>query len=202
MTDCPNGEIRDLLPDLLHQRLAPAERERVQAHVDACADCRAELALLGGLRAAMHRAPAVDVGAIVAAIPAYRAPAKRSWGGWRIAAAVTMIAVGGTSVAVMQSGVPDSADTIAVAASPATAAAASTAAGVIAEPLASAAAVSPTSHPTAAAAPRELAMGGGSMGDLSEQELAALLKDVRSMDVIPSATVEVEPSLSPSGVQP
>lgn len=191
MTDCPNGEIRDLLPDLLHERLAPADRARMQAHVDACADCRAELALLGRLRDALHRAPAVDVAAIAAAIPPYRAPSRRSWGGWRVAAAVTMIAVGGTSVAVMESGMRDPADTIAAAASAATVSAAARAAAPEAPAVAG-----------EAAAARELAMGGGSIGDLSEPELAALLADVRSMDVIPSAFVDVEPSLAATGVQP
>jgi anti-sigma factor RsiW len=102
MTDCPNGEIRDLLPDLVHDRLTPDVRIEVEAHVSACGDCSEELALLRAMRASLRRAPAVNVGAIAAAIPAYRAPVRPSWGGWRAAAAIVILAVGGTSVAVLQ----------------------------------------------------------------------------------------------------
>ena len=102
MTDCPNGDVRDLLPDLLHDRLSPAVRREVEAHVSGCDDCRAELALLGAMRSTLRRAPQVDVAAIAAAIPPYRAPARRAWAGWRAAAAVLLVA-GGTSVAVLRS---------------------------------------------------------------------------------------------------
>ena len=111
MTDCPNGEVRDLLPDLLHDRLAPAVRREVEAHVRDCADCQAELALLRAMRSSLRRAPAVDVAAIAAAIPPYRAAARRTWGGWRAAAAIAMLAAGGTSVAVLQRGATSVRDT-------------------------------------------------------------------------------------------
>ena len=64
MSDCPNAEIRDLLPDLLHDRLDAPTRARVLAHVDGCADCRSELELLRSLRGSLERrrraAEAVD----------------------------------------------------------------------------------------------------------------------------------------------
>lgn len=98
MTECSNAEIRDLLPDLLHGRLDGAARNRAEAHLRDCAECRRELALLGSLRAAAP-SPRVDVGRIVAALPAYRR--RRSWmaPAWRIAAAVVFLAVGGSTVA-------------------------------------------------------------------------------------------------------
>ena len=46
MNDCQNAEMRDQLPDLLHERLAATERAVVMAHLDGCVDCRDELALL------------------------------------------------------------------------------------------------------------------------------------------------------------
>src|SRR5690349_15845135 len=107
MTECPNGDIRDLLPDLLHGRLGAAERADVEAHLRGCEECRDELELLRTMRSVLGRAPAVDVDAIVAGIPAYRVPVKRtsrSWGGWRVAAAVTLLAAGGTSVVVARNG--------------------------------------------------------------------------------------------------
>jgi Putative zinc-finger len=107
MSDCPNAEIRDLLPDLLHDRLDAPTRARVLAHVDGCSDCRSELELLRSLRGSMERAtPRVDVDGIVAALPkpgTARVVAQRPRHiSWRIAAAVTFIAVGGTSLVVMR----------------------------------------------------------------------------------------------------
>ena len=69
MTDCPNVEMRERLPDLLHGRLEGAARVEVQAHLATCAACAAELALLQEARRVLDRAPAVDVARIVAALP-------------------------------------------------------------------------------------------------------------------------------------
>src|SRR3954469_530675 len=105
MNDCPNADVRDLLPDLLHDRLDAGMRAMVEAHVAGCADCAAELELLRQLRAT-RRTPAVDVGSIVAAVPAYRTPARRSWVSWRAAAVITVMVAGASSVAVLQRGTP------------------------------------------------------------------------------------------------
>jgi hypothetical protein len=110
MNDCPNAEVRDLLPDLMHDRLDARTRARVVAHVDGCADCRSELELLRSLRGSLDRAtPRVDVNRIVAALPTpasvrphQRSRAWRVVSDWRIAAAVTFIVAGGTSVVVMR----------------------------------------------------------------------------------------------------
>jgi anti-sigma factor RsiW len=180
MTDCPNGEIRDLLPDLLHDRLPADVRREVEAHVRSCDECRAELALLGAMRSSLRRAPAVDAAAIAAAIPAYRAPVRRSWGGWRAAAAIVVLAAGGTSVAVLQSreGIQRGArDTV-------TAVVAARTADSVA--------------PTAAAqAPRELALGSSVVSDLDDSELSTLLNDLQSLDAVPSADVEYPAAVSP-----
>ena len=69
MNDCPNAEIRDRLPDLLHEHLDAGARAQVMAHVERCADCRAELALLREARSLLATAPLVDVGRIVRALP-------------------------------------------------------------------------------------------------------------------------------------
>jgi hypothetical protein len=52
-------EAQDALPWLANGTLADAELERVQAHVETCADCRADLALLRTVRAA---GPGPDLG--------------------------------------------------------------------------------------------------------------------------------------------
>lgn len=162
ITDCPNGDMRDLLPELLHDRLALAVRRDVELHVGTCADCRAELALLRAMRVSLGRGPAVDVAAIAAAIPAYRSPARRSFTGWRAAAAIAILAAGGTSVAVLQGGRD----------------------GV--------------------AAPRELATASGAIGELNDRELSALLRDLESLEALPSVDVENGAgvsSIAPAGTE-
>lgn len=52
MTPYSHPEAQDALPWLANGTLAGAELERAQAHVETCADCRADLALLRTLRAA------------------------------------------------------------------------------------------------------------------------------------------------------
>jgi len=111
MNDCSNAEIRDQLPDLLHDRLDVSARAVVLAHVDGCIDCRDELELLRGLRGALTaRTPRVDIAYVVGALP--KAPTrttgfpsvathKRRWADWRIAAAVTVLVAGGSSVAIL-----------------------------------------------------------------------------------------------------
>jgi anti-sigma factor RsiW len=187
MTDCPNGVMRDLLPDLLHDRLGETDRRTVEAHLAGCEDCRAELALLRDMRCALHRAPVVDVGTIVAAIPPYRAPARRSWGGWRAAAAVALIAVGGTSVAIANnSGLGGS-----VPAAPRAGSIASVA--VATAPFDSSVSATERAGAVTAAtpsvAPRELTEGGA-VGDLSDGELSMLLDGIETLDAVPSAEVE------------
>ena len=125
MFDCANVEMRELLPELAAGTLDAATRARVEQHVASCAECASELDTLRLVRSAYATTPAVDVRRIVAALP--RAvptprvvpapqPIKR-WMDWRVAAALTMITVGGLSLAVAQrwssrSSVRDSASVI------------------------------------------------------------------------------------------
>ncbi|MDQ3997535.1 MAG: zf-HC2 domain-containing protein, partial [Gemmatimonadota bacterium] len=60
MIDCPNGDIRDQLPDFVHDQLSPRARGVVSAHVAGCAACAAELSLLRELRGTLRAAPTVD----------------------------------------------------------------------------------------------------------------------------------------------
>jgi anti-sigma factor RsiW len=198
MIDCPNGDIRDLLPDLLHDRLGAAERVRVEQHVAACDACTAELSLLRALRSTLRRAPSIDTAAIAASIPAYRAPMQqRSWGGWRAAAAITAIAVGGTSIAVARGWAPSVGPTVA-STRPETAAVAMVQPSISSGSAGRAApAATPIVKPSAPAAasespaaePVSLAMTGGAIGDLSDGELATLVSEIESLDALPSEDV-------------
>src|SRR5262245_5259414 len=110
MNDCRNAEMRDRLPDLLHDRLTAVVRAEVVAHVDGCAECREELELLRTVHGLLiARSPRVDVAYVVNALPKpprrseLRVPARRAvWADWRIAAAVTLLVAGGSSVALLQ----------------------------------------------------------------------------------------------------
>lgn len=77
MRDCSNGEVRDRLPELMHNRLDGETLRVVRAHVDGCSDCRAELELLAKIRG-VSAARRMDTSRIVALLPRYRAvPAWR-----------------------------------------------------------------------------------------------------------------------------
>ena len=207
MIDCPNGDVRDALPEYLDDRLDAARRRDVESHLAGCDACREELELLRALRVTMRRGVAVDTAAIAAAIPPYRAPARRGWAtGWRVAAAVVALAAGGTSVALLRARTPavrddvsqyvqttptpprDSTPTIEPAPPPS--ASGSTAHPAVREPL-------------PAPADRELAMAGGTISDLSDRELSALVESLESLDAVPVAEVEgAEPVSigSPEGI--
>ncbi|MEO5817737.1 MAG: zf-HC2 domain-containing protein [Gemmatimonadaceae bacterium] len=202
MNDCPNADVRDSLPDLLHGHLDGATRAMVESHVAGCADCRAELALLGSVRASTVRTPVLNLSAVAAAVPAYRAPVRRSWVGWRTAAAVTLIVAAGSSIIVTQrigSRQSDSVGMVTPSVVPVQDAPSGAVVGpvavtpaVAAPPTASAPTVQPIPK-TAAPVERELAMSGGSLTDLSDRELASLLKDIESLDAVPSTDVESVP---------
>lgn len=150
----------------------------------------------------MQDAPRVDVSRIVAALPAPPQPAGRPvlilspaeasdravppaakrphrssgyrpmWTGWRIAAAVSTIAVGGLSVTVMR-------DLRAAHGGPVTVAA------VVATPAADHGSPNPGDTENMASADAGLSVGGG-LSDLSEGEMEGLLKELNGIEASPS----------------
>jgi anti-sigma factor RsiW len=191
MIDCPNGDVRDVLPDYVNDRLGAHRRAEVERHVESCAACRDEVQLLRDLRATLRRAPSVNVEAIAAAIPPYRAPVGRGWTtGWRTAAAVAAIAIGGTSLALLLGDAPNDRDVRMerMAQAPTR--------NVDSGPSAAvpSAAVMPDgpSIPPAPAPARagELALAGATIVDLSDGELSALMDDLESLDALPSIEIE------------
>lgn len=212
MTDCPNANMRDLLPDLLHDRLAPAARRDAEAHLAGCGECRAELALLSEVRASLHRVPAMSAEQISSVIPPYRpalvvSSSGRAWGGWRVAAAITVLVAGGASAALLSRGSsPGRAPVVAVAPShvvvPPAGRTDSVPASIGVPPSVNVAAAPPAapsrrvavagvrSPVTTPASVRELAVGAGSTGDLTTSELNSLLKDIGTMEAVPSTDVE------------
>ncbi len=124
MTDCSNVEMRERLPELLHDALSGAERAEVEAHLASCSDCAKEFALLQAARRTLSavRVPVLDTAAIAAALPrprvapAARPIARRASTLFRLAAAISFISIGGISVAVARSymgqGAPTSIDSL------------------------------------------------------------------------------------------
>ena len=103
MIDCMNAEVRDALPDLLNGRLSDLDTATMNAHVESCAACRSELALLREAHSASRLAPALDISRIAAAIPPYGGsrvpvPASRDHRTdsrlWQFAAAAVLVIAG------------------------------------------------------------------------------------------------------------
>jgi Putative zinc-finger len=78
MTECTNGEMRDLLPELVSGRLSAEMQLAVEAHVAECEECAEELTLLRALRPALLRGPVVDAQRIAAAVRAQLPASARS----------------------------------------------------------------------------------------------------------------------------
>jgi len=199
MRDCANVAMRDLLPDLLHDRLPAALRAEVTAHVAGCADCRAELAILRSV-VAMSVVPRVDAARIAAALPSYRATSR--WRrlvvspAFRIAAAIALLVGGAGVIAVVarqrDAKSPEDMVQAPLPKSSAPAVPLSTSVPPAATPEV---AVTPAPKPrTSPPGPAELALGE-SFHDLTDSELRALLAEMERFEAMtPSETEIVVPS--------
>jgi anti-sigma factor RsiW len=166
MGDCINTEIRDALPDLIHERLGANERARTEAHVAACSDCSAEVALIRRAAAVLALgAPRMDARRIAAALPASRGRADRPqpiFGRprlYQLAAAIVLVVLG---------------------------------AGLIRMTLQSGSDVDPliTRGPTAVVMPASgIAMVGG-IESLTSDDLATLVAGVESLEAVPATEPE------------
>jgi predicted anti-sigma-YlaC factor YlaD len=93
MTDVRCETARELIPDLVGGRLDAAEAARVAAHVEACADCRADAELARLLYVARPQVPAGLAGRVRASMRGDRQRGRRPWWGMA-AAAVAVLALG------------------------------------------------------------------------------------------------------------
>jgi anti-sigma factor RsiW len=181
MSDCQNVEMREALPDLLHDRLDAAAAARVRAHVAACTECAAELELLQRVQRAYASVPAVDTAAIVRALPARRrasvarARTTYSLGVLRLAAAVVFVVGGALVLRTVIAGSPQGSDTT----GQLTLQAGDSAPAIVPE---TASTRSPES-----AAPRVLAMSISEVDDLEADELETLLGALDEIDAAPVA---------------
>ena len=203
MTDCPRGDMRDLLPDLLHERLDAATRAEVARHVASCAACAEELELLRSMRRALSSAPHVDVARIAAAAAAPRgatpdAPNVRRLVvrtvrradrrmAWRIAAAFVIAALGASGWVLVRGGPRTPALPVAAAPSHVDSAAAAPTV-VAAQPHSPSHSRAVTTTP---AQPKMLASTGlvmdGGVKDLSDGDVRMLLQSLDSLSAMPDA---------------
>jgi hypothetical protein len=208
MRDCENVDVRERLPELLHERLVGAERERVLAHLDECADCAAELALLRSARAVVvANGPRIDAASIARAVQLQLAatrtengvipiarPTERRRPLWsstplRAAAAVVLMAMGAGGVLVARrdgTSVSASRDTVALAAPTPSAAVPATAVATAPVP----------TPPRVDGAPGSAL--GATFADLTDDELAAVLEAIDGTD----GSLPADPAPTPSVVNP
>lgn len=174
MFDCDNVLVRELLPDYLNARLPEAGREQVEAHVPTCAACRAELETLRVAKTVLSatRVRAVNTAAIVAALP--RARQRRpAWSPlvWRVAALLTVAAIGGTAWrATLGKRV--------IAWTPDTA--------VVAPARVPLGGDSQATPPIAPSAPQRLTLGAGE-SELADDDLKTLISALETLEVGPAA---------------
>lgn len=217
MTDCPRADMRDLLPDLMHDTLDAAARAEVERHVRTCESCAQELALLRSLRDTLSTAPAIDVSRIAAAVNLARntAPvAGRARGAtagwrhdWRIAAAFLLAALGAGGYALTRAAQRGTiAPAVQVASrtgqpgpAPATSHTDAAHGGAANAPPRRGAATPSAGGASGAAVatPSAGLMLGAGVNDLPVADIQALLDAVNQMDAIPR--VDPAPVLEPAG---
>lgn len=98
MHECRSPEMKDRLPDLLHEQGSAEERIRIRTHVESCESCRSDLELLRRIRA-VAPAPRIDAARVASSIPRYATGWRRATRSpvLRIAAAILLV-VGGLTI--------------------------------------------------------------------------------------------------------
>jgi len=87
------GDVRELIPDYVGERLSDVDRRVVEGHVRGCDDCRAELGLARVVFSGRLRAPEGLLERVLEAVESTRARPAHTW--WGIsAAAVAALALG------------------------------------------------------------------------------------------------------------
>ena len=206
MFDCANVEMREWLPEFVAGTLDARTGARVEEHVAGCAECASELETLRLVRGA-YVAPAIDTRRIVAALPKppialqARQPVVpvRRWMDWRVAAALTMITVGGLSIALNRRPSADVPAAIDTALNKDLQNTTRDSAPTIAESPRSVDTTKPKPSPTPAQSGHgervQLSFGGG-VADLDEASVKALLGALDEIDRAPVA-LSAEPDHSP-----
>jgi hypothetical protein len=197
MNECMNEEIREALPDMVYGRLSELDAKTLMEHIEFCAECRAELAVIREARATAPLVPRIDAARIAAAIPPYANAAAMSHADarksarpvartWKFAAAALLISAGGwalsnTSVISRENESRAAASVAAVASTPS-----AEVAGRVATP--DQAAAKPEVPAPMTAAPTEVAALSivGGVPDLTDDQLEELIQDLDAIESVPS----------------
>jgi anti-sigma factor RsiW len=109
MNNCMEVETREMLPDLLHDKLDAGTKARVERHIAGCEECREELEVLRTVKAAAIFAPNIDVNRVVGHIAPYakivpevEAPTRSRLVSWLVAASFLVVIAGGGSLLMVQ----------------------------------------------------------------------------------------------------
>lgn len=112
MNKCTDSNIQEMLPDLLHGTLPADARERVEAHLATCDECREDVEVLRTVKTAAVFAPQIDVDRVVRQIPPYRPivpaterPVSTRIVSWLVAASLAVVVIGGGSLVLMRQNV-------------------------------------------------------------------------------------------------
>ncbi len=195
MSKCIESEIQEMLPDLLHGRLANDGRMRLEAHLATCESCRDELDVLRIVKGAAVFAPSVDVDRVVRQIPPYativpgveqpaRVPRLVTW---LVAASLTLAVVGGGSVLLTR----QRAASVVGAAGSATLE--QTSIAKVGNPTTAPESVALLQRVTRTAPARTLALAAD-VDALSDGSLVQLMNDMNGFDALPAS--EPEPVIS------
>jgi len=181
-----NTEVRDALPDFVNNRLAGQGAVTIKEHIESCADCQAEVALLRAVRASAMLAPQIDADRIAAAIPPYRVVRPQpsvSRRPWLMAAAAAVVAIGGFAL-VNRPTANDAGFTVGVVAPAPTVATPTESKATEPAPSVSIASVEKP-------APKEVDVASlslvGSTDDLSDADLESLVASLDGIESVPSA---------------
>jgi len=197
MNKCTDNNIREILPDLLHGALSAGARERVEAHLATCEECREDLKILRAVKSAAVFAPAIDVDRVVRQIPPYRTivpavelPARPRLVSWLVAASLAIAVIGVGSQLVTRQVVtkaPAAVTTTQAAAQRATepAPVGSTTQEPVTSPNAMVSTSQPHTHALALAA---------DVDGLSDGNLVQLMNDMNRFDALPAS--EPDPVIS------
>ena len=186
MNDCMNTEVRDALPDFVNNRLSGLDAVTMKEHIESCADCQAEVAILREARASAMLAPQIDANRIASAIRPYavvRPQPTVSRRPWLMAAAAAIVAIGGFAV-LNRPATNNAGFTVGVVAP----------APTVATPTESKATESAPSVSTASvekSAPKEVNVASlslvGTTNDLSDADLESLVAALDDIESVPSA---------------
>ncbi|MEO5566949.1 MAG: hypothetical protein ABIR92_00565 [Gemmatimonadaceae bacterium] len=177
MIDCPNEAMRDLLPDLANESLESSVRVLVTGHIATCAACAAEIEIIRSARLLLvSSTPRVNVASIVKALPSYRGSIPIQ------SARSARNRTWGSSWRI------------------------AAAATFLAAGLGSFAVLRPgapvvVKDTTVVAVNHGLALTG-TLADLSDAELVALVKDIDGIEALPSTEVEAGSVVNASNILP